>query len=197
MRRIAKASLVLTALATLLATRGYAGELKIGEAAPNFRGIVGIDDQKHALADYQDATLIAIVFTCNHCPVAQAYEDRLIALQKDYRAKGVQLVAVNVNNMPDDRLDKMKKRAKEKGFNFPYLYDATQKIGRDYGATVTPHVFLLGKDRKVVYIGAVDDSMQVGKVKKPHLRNAVDALLEGKKPPQEVTKQFGCSIKYE
>jgi len=109
----------------------------------------------------------------------------------------VQLVAVNVNTIAADRLDKMKERAAKKGFNFPYLYDATQKIGRDYGATVTPHVFVLDKDRKIAYAGAVDDNMQLDKVKSPHLRNALDALLAGKKPPQEVTKQFGCSIKYE
>jgi len=102
-----------------------------------------------------------------------------------------------VNTIADDRLDKMKERAAKKGFNFPYLYDATQKIGRDYGATVTPHVFVLDKDRKIAYVGAVDDNMEPDKVKSPHLRNALDALLAGKRPPQEVTKQFGCGIKYE
>jgi peroxiredoxin len=184
-------------MAVLLSTRGEAAELKIGAAAPNFQGIIGIDDQKHALADYKNAKLIVLVFTCNHCPVAQAYEDRLVALQKDYQSKGVRLIAVNVNNIPADRLDKMKQRAKDKKFNFPYLYDATQKIGRDYGATVTPHVFLLDKDCKIAYRGAIDDNMRANEVKKSYLRNAMDALLDGKKPSEKTTKQFGCSIKYE
>ena len=136
-----------------------AGELKIGDAAPNFSGIVGTDDKEHALKDYQSAKLVVLVFTCNHCPVAQAYQDRLMKLQKDYKDKGVQIVAVNVNNLDADKLDKMKERAKEKKFEFPYLYDASQKIGKDFGAKVTPHVFVLDKDRKLAYVGAIDDNM--------------------------------------
>jgi peroxiredoxin len=197
MSHVAKSSLVLAAMTVILVAHGYAGELKIGAAGPDFKGVIGVDDQKHALADYKDAKLLVVVFTCNHCPVAMAYEDRLVALQKDYKAKGVQLVAVNVNNIPEDRLDKMKDRAKQKNFSFPYLYDATQKMGHDYGATKTPHVFLLDKDRKVAYMGAVDDEMAADKVKTPHLRNALDALLAGKKAPKEVTEHLGCSIKYE
>jgi peroxiredoxin len=129
--------------------------------------------------------------------VAQAYQDRLIALQKDYANKGVQVIAVNVNNIPDDRLDKMKERARSKKFNFPYLYDPTQKIARDFGATVTPHVFVLDKDRKIAYMGAVDDNMKEKEAKKHYLRDALDAVLADKKPPEETTKQFGCSIKFE
>jgi len=175
----------------------HAAELKIGDAAPDWSGIVGVDDKPHSLSDYKDAKLAVVVFTCNHCPVAQAYQDRLIALQKDYKDKGVQLIAVNVNNIPDDQLDKMKERAKSKGFNFPYLYDQTQKIGRDYNATVTPHVFVLDKNRKIAYMGAVDDNMKADNVKKHYLHDAVDSLLAGKTPPETVTKQIGCSIKYE
>jgi peroxiredoxin len=184
-------------VAPVATSAATAAEPAIGAAAPDFVAMVGIDDKPHGLADYKDAKLVVLVFTCNHCPVAQAYEDRLVALQKDYGPKGVQLVAVNVNNQPADRLDEMKKRAKDKQFSFPYLYDATQKIGRDYHATVTPHVFVLDKDRKIAYMGAVDDAQQVGQVKKHHLRDALDALLAGKKPPKEVTQQFGCGIKYE
>jgi len=174
-----------------------AAELKIGAAAPNWTGIIGVDDKPHSLSDYEDAKLLVVVFTCNHCPYAQAYQDRLIALQKDYQSKGVQVIAVNVNNIPEDRLDKMKERAKSKGFNFSYLYDPSQKIARDYSATVTPHVFVLDKNRKLAYTGAVDDNMKVGDVKKHFLRDALDALLAGKKPPEAVTKQFGCTIKFE
>ena len=197
MTHTVKAGFVLATVMMILTACGYAGELKIGDAAPDFKGIVGTDDNKHDLADFKDFELVVLVFTCNHCPVAKAYEDRLVALQKDYRGKGVQLVAVNVNNLPADRLDAMKKRAKQKGFHFPYLYDATQKIGHDYGATVTPHVFLLDKDRRVAYMGAIDDNMKQDDVKTSYLRNAIDALLGGKNPPEQTTKQFGCSIKYE
>jgi peroxiredoxin len=184
----------------ILAAGGcYAAESKlhIGDAAPGWAGIVGTDDQKHALADYKEAKLLVLVFTCNHCPVAQAYQERLIALEKEYQSKEVQVVAVNVNNIEPDRLEAMKKRAKDKSFNFPYLYDATQKIGRDYGATVTPHVFVLDKDRKIAYMGAVDDNMNVEKVKTHYLRDAIEALLAGKAPPRAVTTQFGCGIRYE
>ncbi len=189
--------LMVLTLALTLAGRAQAAKLKIGDAAPEFSALVGVDGQKHSLADYQHAKIVVVVFTCNHCPVARAYEDRLVALQKDYRAKGVQLVAVNVNNLAADRLDKMKQRAKQKGFNFPYLYDPTQKIGRDYGATVTPHVFVLDGNRKVAYMGAVDDSMAAANVKTHYLRDTLDALLAGGEPPKQITKQFGCSIKYE
>jgi peroxiredoxin len=188
----------LVALTLLVACRSEAApKLKVGDAAPAWSGIVGIDDQKHGLADYKDAKLVVLVFTCNHCPVAVAYEDRLVALQKDYKDKGVTLVAVNVNNLPADKLDKMKERAKAKGFNFPYLYDESQKIGKDYGAEVTPHVFVLDGKRKIAYVGAVDDKQNVDAVKKHSLRDALDALLTGKEPPEPVTKHFGCSIKYE
>jgi len=171
--------------------------LEIGQAAPEFKDLIGIDDKQHSLADYRDAKLVVVAFTCNHCPVAVAYEDRLIALQKDYRDKGVQLVAINVNNLPADRLDKMKERAAAKGFNFPYLYDASQQIGRQFGATVTPHVFVLDPQRHIAYKGAIDDNMDVKKAKTHYLRDALDALLGDKAPPQPVSKQFGCGIKYE
>jgi peroxiredoxin len=174
-----------------------ASDLKIGDAGPAFSGIIGTDDKEHALKDYESARLIVLVFTCNHCPVAQAYQDRLMKLQEDYKDKGVQVVAVNVNNIDADKLDKMKERAKEKKYDFPYLYDASQKLGKDYGAKVTPHVFVLDKDRKVAYIGAVDDNMDQSKVKKHLLCDAIDALLDGKEPKEAVTKQFGCAIKYE
>jgi peroxiredoxin len=175
----------------------YASNLKIGDAAADWSAIVGVDDKPHSLSEYKNAKLAVLVFTCNHCPVAQAYQDRLIALQKDYGSKGVQLIAVNVNNIPEDQLDKMKERAKSKGFNFPYLYDPTQKIARDYAATVTPHVFVLDQNRKLAYMGAVDDNMKPGEVKKHYLRDALDSLLAGKQPAETVTKQFGCTIKYE
>lgn len=191
-------SFVMVAAALALASSALAAKaLKVGDEAPEWSGIIGIDDKEHGLADYKQAKAIVLVFTCNHCPVAVAYEDRLIALQKDYGPKGVQVIAVNVNNIPADRLDKMKERAKAKKFNFPYLYDSSQKMGHDHGAKVTPHTFVLDKDRKVGYIGAIDNSNKPDKATKHYVRDALDALLAGKTPPQTETKASGCSIKYE
>jgi peroxiredoxin len=194
--RIISVACLTAAFFALLAPRTPA-DVKVGQAAPTWSGIPGVDGKKHALDEYQKARFLVLVFTCNHCPVAQAYQERLIALQKDYRKKGVQVVAVNVNHLPADRLDKMKERAKEKGYNFPYLYDSSQKIARDYGAKVTPHVFLLDQDRRIAYIGSVDDNLDAEKVKEHTLRDALDALLDGRRPPKTETKAFGCSIKYE
>ncbi len=189
---------LLLALAVLLpAAVALAASVKVGDAAPDFKNITGIDDQPHSLSDFRDAKLVVLVFTCNHCPVASAYEGRLVALQNDYSAKGVQVVAVNVNNNEADRLPKMKQRAAASKFNFPYLYDASQKIGHDYGATVTPHVFLIDQQRKIAYMGAIDDKQNIDQVKTPFLRNAIDALLSGQQPPEPVTRQFGCGIQYE
>jgi peroxiredoxin len=197
MTRVVRSSVLLALAAALLTGCSHAADLKIGQPAPRFAALEGVDGKKHALDDFKKAELVVVVFTCNHCPVAQAYEDRLIALQKEYAAKGVQVVAINVNTIPDDRLDKMKERAEQKGFNFPYLFDPTQKVGQDFGALVTPHVFVLDKNRAIAYLGAVDDNMIAEKMKTPYLRHALDALLAGQKVPEPSTKAFGCSIKYE
>lgn len=183
---------------------------EIGQKAPGFSSLVGVDGKEHGLADYAEAKAVVVVFTCNHCPVAKAYEDRLIALQGDYQAKGVQVVAINSNSpkkVPQDSLEKMKERAAGEGlgdwrktdepFNYPYLVDATQEVAKAYGATCTPHVFVLDKNRNVAYTGAVDDSMSPDKVKQHFLRDALDAILGGKQPEKAVTKQFGCGIKWD
>jgi len=184
--------------AALAASVGFAAnKLSIGDSGPQWTGIVGTDDKPHSLAELKDAKAIVVVFTCNHCPVATAYQDRLIALQKDYKDKGVQVVAICVNKGDSDDLDAMKKRAISAGFNFPYLYDPTQQVGRDFGATCTPHVFVLSKDRKVSYMGAIDDNMQAKKVEKHYVRTALDSLLSGKTPETPVTRQVGCGIHYE
>jgi len=138
-----------------------------------------------------------MVFTCNHCPVAVAYEDRLVALQEAYKDKGVQVIAVNVNNLPADKLDKMKVRAEEKEFNFPYLYDATQKMGLDYGAQVTPHAFVLDRKRRIAYVGAIDDNNNSKNVEAKYLADALNVLLAGKQPDPAETKARGCGVKYD
>lgn len=189
------------AASALIASTGEAGKynstVNIGDPAPAFSKIVGTDDKAHSLSDFEKAKAVVVVFTCNHCPVAAAYEDRLIAIQKEYKDRGVEVVAISVNNGEHDRLDKMKVRAKEKGFNFPYLHDSTQKSAHAYGAAVTPHVFLLDGSRKIAYMGSVDDSQSVNNVKKQYLRNAIDAVLAGKAPETTETRQFGCSVKYD
>lgn len=171
--------------------------ISVGEKAPVFADIPGVDGKKHGLGEYKDAKAVVVVFTCNHCPVAKAYEDRLIKLQEDYRKRGVQVVAISVNLEPADALDKMKERAESKKFNFPYLSDASQKTGREYGAAVTPHVFLLDGERKIAYMGSVDDNQDSEKATKHYLRDAIDAVLAGKQPETAETRQFGCGIKFD
>jgi peroxiredoxin len=171
--------------------------LQVGDPAPAWSQLEGVDGKKHSLKDLKEAKAIAVVFTTNHCPVAVAYEDRLVELHTKYKDQGVELVAINVNNIEADRLPKMKERAEEKGFEFSYLYDPSQKIGRAFGATVTPHAFLLDGDRKVVYMGAIDDNQNSEEVSKHYLQDAIEAVLAGRSPEPAKTKQFGCGIQYE
>jgi peroxiredoxin len=181
--------------------------LAIGAAAPDF-DLPGVDGMNHKLADYKDAKLLCVVFTCNHCPTAQAYEERLKKLHADYKDKGVAVVAISPNDPKALRLDElgytdltdsledMKIRAKDQGFEFPYLYDGdTQQVSRAYGVLATPHVFLFDQERKLRYVGRIDDS-DVKEVKRQELRDAIEALLAGKKVEVEQTKIFGCSTKW-
>jgi peroxiredoxin len=182
-------------VAAAVLTAGIAyGELKLGDQAPKWSGLRGTDDAKHGLSDYAKAKVLVVVFTCNNCPVAKAYEDRLIALAKDYQSKGVQVVALDVNKNED--LEEMKERAKEKEFNFPYLNDPSQKSAHDHGATNTPHVFVFNKARKLVYLGGIDDNMSESEVKHTYLRDALDSILAGKTPKKQTTAHPGCGIKW-
>lgn len=171
--------------------------VKIGQVAPEWTKLPGTDDKMHSLSDLKSAKVVVVAFTCNHCPVAVAYEDRFVKFAKEYKAKGVEFVAVNVNNLDEDKLPAMKERAAEKKFPFAYIYDNSQKIGHAYGAQVTPHLFVLDKDRKIAYVGAFDDKMDAKGVKEAYVKNAVDALLAGKQPSVAETKASGCGIKYE
>jgi peroxiredoxin len=188
-------SLVL--LSAAMAAHGCfaADKLSVGDAAPQWTAISGTDDKQHGLADYKDAKALVVVFTCNHCPVATAYQERLIAVQNDYKDKGVQVIAICSNKGAADDLDAMKKRAESAGFNFPYLFDSTQQVCHDYGAKCTPHAFVLDKDRKLAYVGAIDDDMHAEKVKKHYIRAALDAILDGKTPETATTQAFGCAIR--
>lgn len=197
-----KIILMLLVVATISAftndtSKGY----KIGDEASDFT-LKNIDDTMVSLADYKDAKGFIVVFTCNMCPYSVANEDRLIALDKKYKQKGFPVIAINPNDpevSKGDSFEAMKERAKEKGFTFPYLFDEGQKVYPKYGATRTPHVYILNKkkDKLIVeYIGAIDDNTRdENNVKERFVENAVEALLKGEKPTKTDTRAIGCSIK--
>jgi peroxiredoxin len=174
--------------------------LKPGDEAIAFE-LPGVDDQDHALRDYAEGKeAVAVIFTCNHCPYARAWEDRIVRIQADYADRGVQVIAISANDpqrYPEDSFPKMKERAQEKGFNFPYLYDEPQEVARAYGAERTPEVFLLGKDGRLLYQGSVDDNYEDPRAVRNHyLRDALDAALAGEEPRVAETRPIGCTIKW-
>lgn len=182
----------------LMASNGPGDGYKVGDKATDF-SLKNIDGKMVSLADYPDAKGFILVFTCNHCPFAVMYEDRINALDKKYSPMGYQVVAINPNDpavVPEDSFDEMKVRASEKGFEFPYLFDDGQKIFPQYGATKTPHVFLLDNKMTVQYIGAIDDNARdASSVGVKYLENAIGSLKDGKEINPSVTKAVGCSIK--
>ncbi|MFD2603793.1 thioredoxin family protein [Flavobacterium suzhouense] len=193
-------AVVLVAFLAAFNVNSVAG-YKVGDIATDF-SLKNVDNKKVSLKDIKDAKGYIVVFTCNHCPYAQAYEDRIIALDKKYKKLGYPVVAINPNNpekQKDDSFVKMQERAKEKKFTFPYLLDEGQKIYPQYGATKTPHVYVLQKTAKgnvVKYIGAIDDNYEdAAAVKVKYVENAVDALVKGKEVSVKETKAIGCSIK--
>src|SRR5262245_2481877 len=208
-----KSSLIALGFTLAFAISGAAADpagfttLNIGDAAPDFK-LPGVDGKDYSLADFAKSKLLCIIFHCNHCPTAQAYEDRIIQLEADYRDRGVALVAISPNDPKavrldelgytefSDSFDEMKQRAKDRGFRFPYLYDGeTQKTSLAYGVLATPQVYLFDQSRKLRYVGRIDDS-DVKTVTSHDARNAIDALLAGKPVPAEKTRVFGCSTKW-
>lgn len=192
---------LLTAAVIALASFNPAG-YKVGDKAIDFK-LKNIDGKMVSLADYKDAKGFIVVFTCNHCPVAKAYEDRIIALDNKYRPLNYPVIAINPNDptiVAEDDFATMQQRAKAKNYGFPYLVDGTQDIAKAYGATKTPHVFVLqksGADYIVKYIGAIDDNMdEPSAVKEKYVEEAVDALLAGKPITTNNTKAIGCGIKW-
>ena len=173
--------------------------LELGAKAPVFKDLHGADGKSYSLASFDDKPVLVIIFSCNHCPYSQAYEDRIVWTQRDYAGRGVQLVAINANDdktYPEDGYPEMVKRAKQKGFNFPYIRDPDQKVAEAYGAVCTPHVFAFDKERKLRYRGRIDDSRDPSAVKSHDLRNALDEMLTGREPTVADTRPFGCSIKW-
>lgn len=195
------AFVLLAGLASAFTYKTTVAGYKVGDIATDF-SLKNIDNKKVALKDFKDAKGFIVIFTCNHCPYAQAYEDRIVALDKKYKKLGYPVIAINPNNpekQKEDSFELMKVKAKEKGFTFPYLLDEGQKVYPQYGATKTPHVYVLQKSPKgnvVKYIGAIDDNYgDETAVKQKYVQNAVDALLKNKEVSVKETKAIGCSIK--
>ncbi len=182
--------------------------LEIGTPAPDFK-LPGVDGKYYTLEDFKEAEVLIVIFTCNHCPTAQAYEDRIIALAKEYQPKGVQLIAISPNSplglmyeelgysdLNDDFVD-MIIRAEDQQFNFPYLYDGdSESASLKYGPVATPHAFVFDKERKLQYAGRIDGKEKPGSGNAEDLRAAIDALLSGNIPEIQETKTFGCSTKW-
>lgn len=172
--------------------------VKVGDRAPEFK-LKNVKGETISFDSYKDVKGYIITFTCNHCPYAIMYEDRLIALHKKYAPLGYPVIAINPNDpkiQPADSYEAMQERAEEKDFPFEYLFDEGQKVYPQYGAERTPHIFLVDKKKKVRYIGAIDDNAQDAEaVKVKYLENAITALQKGKKPNPDFTKAIGCTIK--
>ena len=208
-KRITAAAAVVLLMAVLGgAAPGEIKTLGIGDKAPDFN-LPGVDGRRYTLGDFSRADVLVIIFTCNHCPTAQAYEDRMKKLAAEYRGKGVALVAISPNDPKAVRLDElgysdmgdsfeeMKIRARDMDYNFPYLYDGEdQKVSRAYGPQRTPHVFIFDKQRALRYEGRIDDSEKPQRVQSRDAGRAIDALLKGEKVPLEKTPTIGCSIKW-
>lgn len=175
---------------------------KVGDKVKDFK-LKSTDDKVVSFKDFDKAKGFIVVFTCNTCPFAVAYEDRIIQLNKKYAVQGYPVIAINPNDIakqPGDSFDNMKKRAAEKKFSFPYLYDETQETAKNFGATKTPHVYVLSKsgtEYTVEYIGAIDDNTyKPEEIKTKYVEKALDELLQGKKVTESTTKAIGCSIKW-
>ncbi len=174
----------------------------VGDLARDFK-LKDVTGKQVSLSDYKNAKGFIVIFTCNSCPISQMYEDRIITLNEKYESKGYPVIAINPNDplqQPSDSFDKMKERSKEKEFNFPYLFDETQVIATAYGASRTPHVFLLNKEtdgNRVKYIGAIDNNLKDGKMAdKKYVEEAVEAVMRGDDVSTTITKAIGCTIKW-
>ncbi|MCC5921576.1 MAG: thioredoxin family protein [Cyclobacteriaceae bacterium] len=197
-----KIKMIAVVFGFLFASTAFAQELKPGDKAPKFT-LKNVDNQMVSLDDYKDQKGVILIFTCNHCPFAVAWEDRKIALQNEFAAQGFPVVAINPNDpkkQPEDSFEKMQERVKEIGINYPYLIDETQEIAKAYGATRTPHVYLLenkGGKFEIAYVGAIDDNHKDAKqVQKTYLADAIYQLAAGKEIANNYTKAVGCTIKW-
>jgi len=168
--------------------------LEIGDPAPAWDNLPGVDGKQHSLRDLKEKKVVVVVFTCNSCPAARDYEDRIIELAKS--STEIAIVAINVNRIPDDSMEKMVERAKSKDLPYPYLLDESQKIAKQYGANFTPEFFVLDGNRKVVYMGSMDDNTDAKLAKNYYLRDATAAVLAGNQPNVAETLARGCRVRY-
>jgi peroxiredoxin len=175
-------------------------KLPLGAQAPLFRALPGVDGQSYDLGTFADQQALVIVWHCNHCPYAQAYEQRFIDAAKDYQPRGVGFLAINSNwapDYPEDSFDKMQERARAHAYPFPYVYDESQEVAEAYGAVCTPHVFVFDRDRRLAYQGRFDGSKDdPAKGRAQELRDALDDLLGGRPVRNPQTTAFGCSVKW-
>ena len=173
--------------------------LTLGTPCPDFR-LRSVDGKTFARDDFKDAPVLVVMFICNHCPYVQAVEDRIIALQREYGPRGVQLVGICSNDptdYSDDRPENLLRRWREKGYGFPYLLDETQDVARAFGAVCTPDIYVFDRARRLAYHGRIDDNWrEPARVTRRELAAALDALLAGKAPPREQIHSIGCSIKW-
>lgn len=172
--------------------------LSIGDAAPNWTDLPGTDGKKHSLADYKSRDVVVMVFTCASCPTAVDYEDRINDLAKKYGGESgkAAVIAVCVNRVKGDTLPDLTERAKQREFAFDYLYDESQKIAKDYGAIFTPEFYVFNRDRKLVYMGALDDVSDASKVQKKFVEAAIEAALKQQSPAVTETIARGCRVRY-
>ncbi len=188
---------LIAVLTIIIATTGPSG-YQVGDTAADFK-LKNVDGKMVSMSDYSDARGYIIIFTCNECPYAKMYEDRINGLHDKYADKGYPVIAIMPNDpevQPGDSFENMQTRAKEKGFGFPYLVDEGQKVFPQYGASKTPHVYLLDKERQVRYIGAIDDNARnAASVEQKYVEKAIFALEEGRDPDPLTTKAIGCGIK--
>jgi peroxiredoxin len=198
MRKVVLSLVAISAIALPALAGKFNTKVSVGDKAPPISGLPAVyhgEDTSFSLPDVKD-DIVVLVFLANHCPVVQQYEDRIIEFTNDYKDKGVKVVGISVSRMPQDKIPGIKDYVKEHKSNYIYGYDETQEVGRAYGATNTPQFFVLDKERKIRYTGAMDNSSNEARVTKKYLRDAVDALLQGKSPEVDETKAVGCGISY-
>jgi len=191
-----KSIVMMLVCAVMLAANPVKNGYEVGDKATDFK-LKNVDGKMVSLADFKEAKGFIIIFDCNTCPYSKAYNERIIDLNEKYAAKGFPVITINANDGSGDSYEDMVRIANKKKYKFPYLYDETQTIAKTYGATNTPHVFVLNRDLKVSYIGAIDDNARnAASATKKYVENAVDALLTGKSVPVTKTKAVGCGIKW-
>ena len=190
--------LILFAMSATAVAGEFNEVLNIGDAAPSWSNLPGTDGKSHSLADYKEKAAVVLIFTCASCPTAVDYEDRLNELAKRFGGANGQVafVAVCVNRVKGDLLVDLTERAKQRQFAFDYLHDESQKIAKDYGAIFTPEFYVLGRDRKLVYMGAFDDKTDAALAQQRHVEAAITAVLKNESPAVKETAARGCRVRY-